>query len=149
MKQLNGQLMLIIASFALLSTSRAIIAEDDFFETLSNGKVSLSARVRYESVNQDGKKDADAFTVRTTLAYKTATFHGFNGFIEAEDISSLGQDNYNDTIQSKYFDHAVIADPENTEINQAYLQYNGFDTEFKLGRQEITYRGAPFHRFHW
>jgi hypothetical protein len=27
------------------------------------------------------------------------------------------------------------------------LQYNGFDTEVKLGRQEITYRGAPFHRF--
>jgi hypothetical protein len=41
----------------------------------------------------------------------------------------------------------VVADPDGTEVNQAYLQYNGFDSEFKLGRQELSYRDAPFHRF--
>jgi len=147
MKQLNSKLTLIAASLGLLSTAPAVMAEDNFFEALSGGEVSFSARARYEGVEQDGKKDADAITVRTTLAYKTGAFHGFSGFVEAEDISDLGKDDYNDTIHAEHADHAVIADPENTEINQAYLQYNGFDTEFKLGRQEITYRGAPFHRF--
>ncbi|MFC6804646.1 hypothetical protein ACFQE2_02700 [Methylophaga thalassica] len=32
-------------------------------------------------------------------------------------------------------------------MNQAYLSYNGYGTEVKLGRQELTYREAPFHRF--
>ena len=124
----------------------AVHAEDAFFEALSGGDVSFSARARYESVDQDGIKDADAFTLRTTLGYKTGAFHGFKLFAEVEDISDLGQDDYNDTIHGKT-EYAVIADPENTEINQAYLQYNGFDTEFKLGRQDLTYRKAPFHRF--
>ena len=141
------KLTVLAASIGLFSSAPSVMAEDAFFEALTGGKVSFSARARYEGVEQDGKKDADAFTVRTTLGYTTGDFHGFKLSAEIEDISDLGQDDYNDTVHSAHADRAVIADPENTEINQAYLQYNGFDTEFKLGRQEITYRKAPFHRF--
>jgi len=146
MKQNNMKLTVVAASIALFTSAPSVMADDAFFEALSGGKVSFSARARYEAVDQEGKKDADAATLRTTLGYKTGQFHGFSAFAEIEDISDLGQDDYNDTINGKA-DYAVIADPENTEVNQAYLQYNGFDTEFKLGRQELTYRKAPFHRF--
>ena len=131
---------------SLLAVPTVTMADDAFFEALTGGKVSFSARARYESVEQDGKKDADAVTVRTTLGYKTGAFHGFAGSIEIEDVSDIGSDDYNSSTNGNTT-YATIADPDGTEVNQAYLSYNGFDTEFRFGRQEITYRGAPFHRF--
>ncbi|MDF1589861.1 MAG: alginate export family protein, partial [Gammaproteobacteria bacterium] len=116
-------------------------------EALTGGKVSFSARARYESVEQNNAlNDADAYTLRTTLGYKTGDFNGFKGFIEFEDVSDLGDGDFNDTKNGNTA-YSVVADPDDTEVNQAYLQYTNFNTDFKLGRQEITYRGAPFHRF--
>jgi hypothetical protein len=127
--------------------SSSAVAEDEFYEALSGGKVSFSSRLRYESVEQDNAlKDADALTIRTTLGYETGAFKGVKGFVEVEDVSDIGSADYNSTTNGET-DYSVIADPEGTEFNQAYIQYNNFDTEFKFGRQEITYRGAPFHRF--
>lgn len=121
-------------------------ASDAFYDALTGGKVSFSARVRYESVEQDNAlKDADALTVRTTLGYKTGAFHGFTGFVEVEDVSDI-TDNYNNAA-GENGDYSVIADANNTEVNQAYLQYNFGDNEIKFGRQEIFYRQTPFHRF--
>jgi len=146
----NFKLTLLAATIgSLLAVPTVTMAEDAFFEALTGGKVSFSARARYESVEQNNPlQDADAYTLRTTLGYKTGTFYGFSAFAEVEDVTELGSMNYdyNPAAQGNN-DYSVIADPDGTEINQAYLQYNGFDTEFKFGRQEITYRGAPFHRF--
>ncbi|OUR65096.1 hypothetical protein A9Q79_03960 [Methylophaga sp. 42_25_T18] len=142
-----ASMAVLTAAIGSLVSIPSVFAEDSFYEALSGGDVSFSARVRYESVEQDNAlKDADAITVRTTLGYKTAAFHGFSGFIEVQDVSDLGSDNYNSTTNGES-SYSTIADPDSTEVNQAYLQYNGFDTEFKFGRQEITDRKAPFHRF--
>lgn len=139
--------LLAVSIGALVTLPTVTMAEDAFFEALSSGKVSFSARLRYENVEQNNaKKDADAFTIRTTLGYKTGVLHGFSAFAEVEDVTELGSDNYNSLTNGETA-YSVVADPDGTEINQAYLQYNGFDTEFKFGRQEITYRKAPFHRF--
>lgn len=147
MKHLNTKLTIVAASIGLFATAPSVMAEDAFFEALTSGKVSFSARARYESVEQNNAlKDADAYTIRTTLGYKTGAFHGFRGFVEAEDVSELGGGDFNNKVDGDAA-YSVVADPDDTEINQAYLQYNGFDTEFKFGRQELTYRGAPFHRF--
>jgi hypothetical protein len=141
------KLTLLASMIGVIITAPTVYAEDDFYEALTAGKVNFSARARYESVEQDNaKKDADAYTVRTTLGYKTGLFHGFSGFIEAEDVTELGDGKFNDKVNGDT-DYSVVADPDGTEMNQAYLQYTGFDTEFKFGRQELTYRGAPFHRY--
>ena len=132
---------------ALVTIPTTVMAEDTFMEALSGGKVSFTERVRYENVDADnGKRDANAITARTTLGYETGSFHGFGAFAEFEDVSRLGDDTYNSKTnnETKY---QVVADPSGTEVNQAYLSYTNFDTDFRLGRQEITYRKAPFHRF--
>jgi hypothetical protein len=122
-------------------------ADDSFYEALSGGKVGFSARLRYESVEQDGLKDADAITLRSTLSYKTGAFHGFSGFVEFEDVTDLGDDDDYNSTQNGNTTYAVIADPEDTSVSQAYLQFSAADTVAKLGRQKVTYRKAPFHRF--
>jgi len=138
---------ILATGLASLFVAPTAFADDAFFEALTGGKVSFSARLRYENVDQDNAlKDADAFTVRTTLGYKTGDFYGFSAFAEVEDITELGSNNYNSLTNGETA-YSVVADPDGTEISQAYLQYNGFDTEFRFGRQEITYRKAPFHRF--
>jgi hypothetical protein len=122
-------------------------ADDAFYEALTGGKVGFSARLRYEDVEQDNAlKDADGITLRTTLSYETGAFHGFKGFIEFEDVTDLGNDDYNSTQNGKGT-YSVIADPEDTSVSQAYLQFSAADTTAKIGRQQISYRGAPFHRF--
>ena len=141
-------------TLALLSTGLSTLTvmpvqaeEDTFFNALTGGKISFSARARYESVEQDNAlKDANAFTVRSTLGYETAQFRGFSGKVEVEDVSEIGSDNFNSTTNGNT-QYSVVADPNNTEVLQAYLAYNNWDTEFKYGRQEITHRDAPFHRF--
>ncbi len=138
---------LLATAMSSIFTATAVQAELNFSEALTEGKVSFSARARYESVDQDNALDnADAFTLRTTLGYKTGQFKGFSGFVELEDVSELGSDSYNSTTNGQTA-YSVVADPDGTEVNQAYLQYNGFGSEFKLGRQELSYRQAPFHRF--
>ncbi len=138
--------LLAVSLSSILSVPQAV-AEDSFIEAIKAGKVSFSARARYESVEQDNAlEDADAFTLRTTLGYETGRFHGFGAFLELEDVTALGGENYNSTTNGETT-YSVVADPEGTEVNQAYLSYQGYDTLLKYGRQEITYRDAPFHRF--
>lgn len=149
MKKSNRPLALSVLA-ATLSSSLVVpqaAADDSFIEALKSGKVSFSARARYESVEQDNAlKDADAFTLRTTLGYETGRLNGFGAFLELEDVTDLGGDNYNSTTNGETT-YSVVADPEGTEVNQAYLSYQGFDSMLKFGRQQITYRDAPFHRF--
>lgn len=151
MPQLKKLTALTIIATGLSSFAVAPItaqADDTFMEALTGGKVSFSARARYENVEDEGNdKEADAYTLRTTLGYKTGAFHGFSGFIEFEDVAHLGSDRFNAAGTNGEPTYPMVADPEGTEVNQAYLAYNNFDTTFKFGRQIITYRDAPFHRY--
>lgn len=151
MPQLKKLTALTIIATGLSSFAVAPItaqADDTFMEALTGGKVSFSARARYENVEDEGNdKEADAYTLRTTLGYKTGAFHGFSGFIEFEDVAHLGSDRFNAAGTNSEPTYPMVADPEGTEVNQAYLAYNNFDTTFKFGRQIITYRDAPFHRY--
>ena len=140
-------LALVASGISTIGAINIAHAEGSFIDALTGGQVSFSARARYEAVSEDNtKKDADAYTLRSTLGYKTGRFNGFGAFVEFEDVHALGDEKF-DNFENGHSAYSVIADPVGTEVNQAYLSYNGFDTEFKLGRQEITYRDAPFHRY--
>ncbi len=126
-------------------------AEDDFGAALSEGKFDFSARYRYEHVDDNIAMDqANASTIRTTLGYKTGTFYGFGGRLLLQDVRDVFEDDFNDATgrPGAKTQFAVVADPSDTDFIEGYMSFDELDnTIFKAGRQIITYRTAPFHRF--
>lgn len=120
-------------------------AAESIEQAFKDGTFYLDARYRYEYASQDNRSsDAHASTLRTRIGYKTGTFENFSGTIEFEDISQIGSDNYNDTLNGRT-NHPVVADVENTEVNQAFLQFDGLpETSLKLGRQGIDLDNQRF-----
>ena len=106
---------------------------------ISDGKLSLNFRYRYEFVDQDGfTKDAHASTLRTRLAYRSPYYSDFGFLIEFDDIRSVGNDLYNST-RNDNTDRPIVADSEGTEVNQALILYRGIEnTVIRAGRQRIT-----------
>ncbi|MGD9662201.1 MAG: alginate export family protein, partial [Porticoccaceae bacterium] len=92
-------------------------------------------------------EDARASTLRSRLTLKTATVSGFTALLEADDVMTIGADDYNSfmTDDSHFGTHSVVADPVGTEINQAWLKY-GFSAEASatVGRQRINHAGQRF-----
>ncbi len=111
-------------------------------EALAGGTPSLDMRLRYEGVDDSINKKAKAATLRTRLGYATGDYHGLSAYGEFEDVRIVaGMDDYA-PVKSGY---ATVADPEVTQLNQAFLSYTGLqDTGIKLGRQRLILDNARF-----
>ena len=101
---------------------------DEFTGALTGGKTKLSARYRYEGVDDEAnmRRQARASTLRTRLGYGSADFHGFSVYAEMEDIRRIGKKRYADGPgpADKYDTrYDLVPDPKETELNQAYLQF--------------------------
>lgn len=104
-------------------------------------KPVIDIRARYEFADVDGFDRSNAVTIRERLGLQTQAWNGFSVLIEGE-FSQAAVDDYNGgAVGANPFDpkNSLIADPETNELNQAYLQYSGFDTTAKVGRQRIIY----------
>src|SRR5574340_1234826 len=128
-----------IAALSALLFAQGALAADTLTDALTGGKASGNLQYRYEDVRNGAAaaNTATAHTVRLRLGYETATFNGFGAMVEAESVKDLGNKKYNglNPVNGTY---AVIADPEATEINPAYLSYSGIaNTTVKWGRQRI------------
>src|SRR5690606_30412744 len=111
-------------------------------EALAGGRPGAVFNLRYEDVDQqDGRPDAAALTLRSALSYDSGAYKGFSAFVEVENVASLlGGDDY--SVPQTGLNpgrYAVIADPETTEVNQAYLQFRGAGLTARLGRQQIVH----------
>jgi hypothetical protein len=107
------------------------------------GTANIDLRLRYEAVDQDNAlKDAKGLILRTTANFKTIKKQGFYGFVEVENSYAL-IDDYNNT-NGEGIGYSVIADPESTEVDQAYVGYKMNGVSLKLGRQVLTFDN---HRF--
>ena len=119
-------------------------AEPDLLtDALVGGSLKLNIRGRVEFVDQDGLQNSDAVTVRTRIGYGTLPFNGFSGYIELEDIRAADSGSYNAAGLNGQPGKAVIADPEDSEVNQAYVKYVGgeqfpFPVTIIGGRQIIS-----------
>ncbi len=130
----------------LLVTGTALAAEPaDFAVALAQGKFSVNARLRSESVEQTGLRDAQALTLRTRLGFAPVAFHGWKFLLEAENIVAADGDSYSQAgLNAVGAGRAVVADPEITEINQAFVGYTSGKTTFTLGRQRLVLDNARF-----
>ena len=69
---------------------------DKLVRALKEGDFNVDFRDRYEVVDQDDfDLNAYASTLRTVLNYRTASFRGFDLFLEAENVATVGPDRYN------------------------------------------------------
>jgi hypothetical protein len=143
--------IILLFVMSICALPAVVSAEDSFYETLKGGKVDFSLRYRYEHVDDDAAgKAADASTIRTTLGYTTTEFHNVAARILFQDVRDVGIDDFNDATgrSNAKTQYAVVADPSDTDILEGFLSFSGIpDTTARLGRQIITFRKAPFHRF--
>lgn len=111
----------------------------------SDAKPYIDLRYRFENVDQTGfAKDANASTLRTNLGYKTGSYHDISALLEFQNVALIGNDHYNDTINGKTT-LPTVADPDSTEVNQAYVAYAGIPkTTITLGRQGVNLDNQRF-----
>ncbi len=114
----------------------------------AQGEWGLNLRYRFEHADDKLNRKAKASTLRAGFTYRSAEVGGFSAVAEVEHIAAIGGEQFNDGGSNGKTEYAVVADPEGTEINQAYLQFTGLPgTTLRYGRQEIFHRKTPFHRF--
>ncbi len=107
---------------------------------------TINIRSRYEFGDVNGADPSHAFTFRERLGLKTMEWNGFSAVIEGE-FSQAAIDDFNGgapLADPAVAGNTVIIDPETNELNQLFLQYAGFETVTKLGRQRIIRNNAAF-----
>jgi hypothetical protein len=123
-------------AFAFTATARAQ-ESTSLTDAISAGKLTLNLRPRYENVDQANfSENAEALTMRTLLGWNTGSWYGLSANAELINVSRAISD-YNDTLNGKT-QYPVIADPDDNDINQLYLDYRGIQkTLIRGGRQSI------------
>ena len=136
------------SAVAMILMSSPAWSIDSLGDAFREGDANLSFRYRFEWVDQDGfNRDANASTLRTRLNFQTAAYKGFSFFIEADNVMEVFGDNYNAGAGNtpNHGQYPVVADPTDTEINQAWFNYAFNDTSgIKLGRQRILLDNQRF-----
>ncbi|MDI1360695.1 alginate export family protein [Methylotenera sp.] len=167
-------LLMACTTLALTSMAQNVYAEDavaepeyTFLDSVKEGKPMTSFRLRYENVQQDGNgpagtpfatkplEDANAFTLRSLIGWQTSPFHNFSFAAQIINVTKLN-DNYNDgtafspaisagSNQPDHLGYAKVVDPDQTNINQAYIDWTGLkNTKFRLGRQQTNLDNVRF-----
>lgn len=135
----------LLRALILSAAATAMSAADPLGTTLEGGQPIVNVRTRYENVSQTGLQDATALTLRLRLGYTTGTINGLQAHADLEHIVALDGDAYNQAgLNPGGAGRAVIADPEHTELNQAYLRYTHAKTVFTVGRQRLVLDNARF-----
>ena len=113
-------------------------------EMLTHGTVNLDFRYRYEYVDQDGiDKHANASTLRSRIRLASAVYNGFSLLSELDNVSYIGDDDYNSTENGKTR-YPVVADPKGSELNQLWIKYAYQALAGTYGRQRMDFGNQRF-----
>ena len=147
MKTAVNKFTLSLITTAILVAPAAFAGETEhgkgITEALSDSTVKVELRARYEGVDQDGKdKDASAATLKSRITIKTGSYSNFSMAIEVDKVDAL-VDDYNNT-QNGQTQYPVVADPQGTDVNQAYIKYANDGFSAVVGRQRILHNNQRF-----
>lgn len=86
MKNQKRFTLALVSTAVLSSLSVSAMADEDWYDILSNSKAWADLNLRYEGVDQDNAlDDASALTLRTRLGFQTGSLNGFSFTAEVED----------------------------------------------------------------
>lgn len=119
-------------------------AETSLSYALTSGAPILDMRLRYEQVDQENiSETGNAVTLRTLAGWQTSSWRGWSGKAELINVGRA-DDDYNDALNGKT-QYPVIPDPDDTDINQLYVDFEGLpETRFRGGRQRIQLDNGRF-----
>ena len=86
----------LILPFSICGVTSTLAEEgwgDQLSSMVTDGKVSVDFRYRYEGVDEEGfTQDAQASTLRTRLTLASAKLNGFAALLEMDDVHTVGPD---------------------------------------------------------
>lgn len=146
---MNGWIGKTAAMLAALAACAGLTAQDSLDDAIQEGDFSLSFRYRYEFVDQDGFSDnAEASTLLSRLTYQMREWHGWQFSVEVDNVTGFLFQDFNSGAGSSNPARArfpVVADPDGTEVNQAWLNYDFSERAgLRFGRQRIVLDNQRF-----
>ncbi|MBP9777582.1 MAG: alginate export family protein [Rickettsiaceae bacterium] len=139
------KLSILITFFSL--SSYAAFNDGELIDAIKNGETTIGFRYRYEQVAERLKSCSYANTLRSRLIYQTDNYKGLKVTFGFSNVTGLGEQKFNSgggTSPSK-LRYAIIADPNNTAVYQANVNYTTlFDTNIIFGRQIINLDNQRF-----
>lgn len=124
----------------------ATSSEPDAFKWITP---TIDIFTRYEGREVDGQDPSHALTARARVGILLGDFGGFSAFGELEATHAVIDDYTSNPAGSNTTDpfvpgNTVISDPENVELNRAWMQYKDHGATLKLGRQRIKRNNDSF-----
>lgn len=132
LKRISSMAILSVAGLSVLTPSAS--AQD--------GNLILNTRLRAEIVDQDGRENAEALTLRIAVGYDQKLSDNWSVLGEVEGVLHLNND-FADTVKARP-GLAVVADPKTLELNRLQIAYKDEKTTATLGRQRIIFDNARF-----
>ena len=119
-----------LAAIAAVSLSTGVFAADNLASAFKDGKLSGSITSFYLKTSRDvAGTDSGAYALGGLLNFQTAKLNGFYGDVEFQTSNTLG------THVGDVDDGSVYIN--NSMMSQAYIGYNGYNTDVKVGRMHI------------
>lgn len=133
-----------VAVLSLASGFTSTLSASDDFTLFSNAKVNGEVRPRYEyvDVEDSGKMNANAYTVRASIGLEASLFgiEGLSAKVDGTTVQTIGGTRYDNNPSASIGDsrYEIVADPDETRFTQGYLQYKLGATTAKVGRQLVN-----------
>jgi hypothetical protein len=144
----NAVVLLFAALMGAVASPSWCAEEEEEEEKASDanrlGDWFVHARYRFETVERDDPlRTANASTLRTSAGYETDPERLLGAMIEVENVQHIGAEQFNSTTNGRT-DYDVVADPDGTELNQAYLTLQRSGFRARGGRQALVLDNARF-----